>query len=176
MKASEIDKILVRYYDGVTDEAEEKELKRFFTEEDVPAHLLAQKEIFMQLGDFSEPEIPDGLECRLSAKIDEWAICEKRTLKVNRTGQTRARWVGSIAAGLFILFSVGICLYKPYSSTMQDTCVTSEEAYVQAQKALVMLSVCLNKGVAKVESLQETTGKVQESVNKQLNRINNIKL
>ena len=88
MKASEIDKILVRYYDGVTDEAEEKELKRFFTEEDVPAHLLAQKEIFMQLGDFSEPEIPDGLECRLSAKIDEWAICEKRTLKVNRTGQT----------------------------------------------------------------------------------------
>ena len=43
MKASEIDKILVRYYDGVTDEAEEKELKRFFTEEDVPAHLLARK-------------------------------------------------------------------------------------------------------------------------------------
>ena len=77
MKASEIDKILVRYYDGVTDEAEEKELKRFFTEEDVPAHLLAQKEIFMQLGDFSEPEITDGLAFRLSATIHEWAICEK---------------------------------------------------------------------------------------------------
>ena len=39
---------MTRYYDGETSETEEKELKRFFTEEDVPAHLLAEKEIFMQ--------------------------------------------------------------------------------------------------------------------------------
>ena len=41
MKVNEIERLLTRYYDGETSETEEKELKRFFTEEDVPAHLLA---------------------------------------------------------------------------------------------------------------------------------------
>ena len=44
MKVNEIERLLTRYYDGETSETEEKELKRFFTEEDVPAHLLAEKE------------------------------------------------------------------------------------------------------------------------------------
>ena len=44
MKVNEIERLLARYYDGETSDTEEKELKRFFTEEDVPAHLLAEKE------------------------------------------------------------------------------------------------------------------------------------
>ena len=38
MKVNEIERLLARYYDGETSDTEEKELKRFFTEEDVPAH------------------------------------------------------------------------------------------------------------------------------------------
>lgn len=60
-------------------------------------------------------------------------------------------------------------------SAPQDTCATPEEAYAQAQKALIMLSSSLNKGIEKVESVQEATGKIQENVNEQLNRLNNIK-
>ena len=56
MKVNEIERLLTRYYDGETSETEEKELKRFFTEEDVPAHLLAEKEIFMQLAAQPAPE------------------------------------------------------------------------------------------------------------------------
>ena len=61
MKVNEIERLLARYYDGETSETEEKELKRFFTEEDVPAHLLAEKEIFMQLAAHLAPEIPEGV-------------------------------------------------------------------------------------------------------------------
>ena len=43
MKVNEIEQLLVRYYDGETNEAEEKELKKFFAQEDIPAHLLARK-------------------------------------------------------------------------------------------------------------------------------------
>lgn len=43
MKVNEIEQLLVRYYDGETNEAEEKELKKFFAQEDIPAHLLAEK-------------------------------------------------------------------------------------------------------------------------------------
>ena len=177
MKVNEIEELLVRYYDGETDEAEERELKRFFAEADVPAHLLAEKEIFMQLAEHPAPEIPEGLEQALSRKIDEWDTHEKRKLKVKKHTRTlRLQWAGSIAAGLLILFSVGGYLYKPYTApTPQDTCATPEEAYAQAQKALVMLSGSLNKGIKKMESVHETTEKIQENVNQQLNRINSIK-
>ena len=47
MKVNEIEELLVRYYDGETNEAEEKELKEFFAQADVPAHLLAEKRLFM---------------------------------------------------------------------------------------------------------------------------------
>ena len=175
MKVNEIERLLARYYDGETSETEEKELKRFFTEEDVPAHLLAEKEIFMQLAAHLAPEIPEGLESRLSRKIDEWDTGERRTLKIKKHTRTlRLQWIGSIAASLLILLSVGLYLYKPYPAP-QDTCATPEEAYVQAQKALIMLSSSLNKGIEKVESVQEATGKIQENVNEQLNRLNNIK-
>ncbi|MCD7925407.1 MAG: hypothetical protein LUI85_12245 [Bacteroides sp.] len=192
MKVNDIEKLLARYYDGETSEAEDRELKRFFTEEDVPAHLLAEKEIFMQLNaaahssdsgiatrteESEAPPIPEGLESRLSGMIDEWDTRERRVLKVKKHTHTlRLQWIGSIAASLLILFSVGMYLYKPYTPpTPQDTCATPEEAYAQAQKALIMLSTGLNKGVETVETVQETTTKIQENVNEQLNRINNIK-
>lgn len=83
------------------------------------------------------------------------------------------QWLGSIAASLLLLFSVGMYLYKP--SAPKDTCATPEEAYMQAQKALVMLSSRLNKGMEEVETVQEATGKIRENVYEQLNRINNTK-
>lgn len=181
MKVNEIEKLLARYYDGETGEAEEKELKRFFsTTDDIPAHLLAEKKIFMQLNaacPSEETETPEGMESKLSSLIDKWDTHERRTLKVKKHTRTlRLQWMANIAAGLLILFSVGIYLYKPYTvSTPQDTCATPEEAYAQAQKALIMLSTGLNKGIEKIESVQEATEKIQENVNEQLNRINNIK-
>ncbi len=109
MKVNEIERLLARYYDGETSETEEKELKRFFTEEDVPAHLLAEKEIFMQLAAQPAPEIPEGLESRLSRKIDQWDTGERRTLKIKKHTRTlRLQWIGSIAASLLILLSIGL--------------------------------------------------------------------
>ena len=106
--------------------------------------------------------------------IDAWDMSEKRALKVKkRTRIIRLQWLGSIAASLLLLFSVGMYLYKP--SAPKDTCSTPEEAYMQAQKALVMLSSRLNKGMEEVETVQEATGKIRENVYEQLNRINNTK-
>ena len=48
MKPADIEDLLTRYYEGVTSEAEEKELKRFFMEEEVSEDLLAEKELFLQ--------------------------------------------------------------------------------------------------------------------------------
>ena len=48
MNADRINQLLERYYNAETTEAEEKELKRFFAEEEVPAHLLGEKEYMGQ--------------------------------------------------------------------------------------------------------------------------------
>ena len=144
---SHIEALLERYYDAQTSEAEEQRLKDFFLHEEVPAHLQAEKEMFLQL---QATEVPEGLEERLSQSIDRWG-------KKHRT--LRLQWIGSIAASLLLLFGAGWYLQEP---PRKDTCATPEEAYAEAQKALVMFSTALNKGMKQMDALHETTERVEK--------------
>ena len=144
---SHIEALLERYYDAQTSEAEEKQLKDFFFHEEVPPHLQAEKEIFLQL---QASEVPEGLEERLSQSIDRWS-------KKNRT--IRLQWIGSIAASLLLLFGAGWYLQEP---PRKDTCATPEEAYMEAQKALVLFSTALNKGMKQMDVLHETTERMEK--------------
>ena len=144
---SHIEALLERYYDAQTSEAEEQRLKDFFLHEEVPAHLQAEKEMFLQL---QATDVPEGLEKRLSQSIDRWG-------KKHRT--LRLQWIGSIAASLLLLFGAGWYLQEP---PRKDTCATPEEAYMEAQKALVLFSTALNKGMKQMDVLQETTERVEK--------------
>ena len=144
---SHIEALLERYYDAQTSEAEEQRLKDFFLHEEVPAHLQAEKEMFLQL---QATNVPEGLEERLSQSIDRWG-------KKHRT--LRLQWIGSIAASLLLLFGAGWYLQEP---PRKDTCATPEEAYMEAQKALVLFSTALNKGMKQMDVLQETTERVEK--------------
>ncbi len=167
MNVHEIERLLARYYDGQTNEAEERQLKRFFAEADVPGHLQREKEILLALQAEAE-DVPDGLEERLSRCIDEWETRERRTLTVQKHHRLRRlQWIGSIAASVLILFSVGLFLDRP--STPKDTCTTPEEAYIHAQRALTLLSTNLNRGMDELRTVQLTTERIQKQVNNQLN-------
>ena len=144
---SHIEALLERYYDAQTSEAEEQRLKDFFLHEEVPAHLQAEKEMFLQL---QATDVPEGLEERLSQSIDRWG-------KKHRT--LRLQWIGSIAASLLLLFGAGWYLQEP---PRKDTCATPEEAYAEAQKALVMFSTALNKGMRQMDALHETTERMEK--------------
>ena len=144
---SHIEALLERYYDAQTSEAEEQRLKDFFLHEEVPAHLQAEKEMFLQL---QATDVPEGLEERLSQSIDRWS-------KKHRT--LRLQWIGSIAASLLLLFGAGWYLQEP---PRKDTCATPEEAYMEAQKALVLFSTALNKGMKQMDVLQETTERMEK--------------
>lgn len=162
---SHIEDLLERYYNAQTSEAEERRLKDFFLHEEVPAHLQAEKEMFMQL---LASDVPEGLEGRLEQSIDRWEMQERHTVKKHRT--ILLRWVGSIAASFLLLFGVGWYLQD---SPRRDTCATPEEAYAEAQKALVMFSVALNKGMDQMDIIQETAGKAERNFYEQLNKLNN---
>ena len=144
---SHIEALLERYYDAQTSEAEEQRLKDFFLHEEVPVHLQAEKEMFLQL---QATDVPEELEERLSQSIDRWD-------KKHRT--LRLQWIGSIAASLLLLFGAGWYLQEP---PRKDTCATPEEAYAEAQRALVMFSTALNKGMKQMDALHETTERVEK--------------
>ncbi|MBQ8240039.1 MAG: hypothetical protein IJZ38_04280, partial [Bacteroides sp.] len=72
----------------------------------------------------------------------------------------RLQWIGSIAASLLLLFGAG--WYLQDDTPRKDTCATPEEAYAEAQKALVMFSTALNKGMKQMDALHETTERVEK--------------
>ena len=171
MNIDKIEKLLERYYDAQTTETEEQELKRFFAHGDVPVHLLAERELFLQLQASADASVPEGLEERLSWSIDAWELREQRTRKVQRRARIiHLQWIGSVAASLLILVAFGWYMYKP-ASIRQDTCATPEETYAEAQKALAMFSTVLNKGMKQMETVHATTERVEKNIQKQFNKI-----
>jgi hypothetical protein len=166
MKISKIEELVSRYYDGTTSEEEENALRQALKEtEELPPHLVAERAFFHQL-DACRPssKVPEGLEERLKQSIDR------------RSRRLRLRWIGSIAATALLLFSVGTYLYRPLPSpALQDTYTSPQEAYAEAQKALLTLANTLNKGIESVEQMQRETAKAHAEVINQLSRINQIK-
>ena len=158
-----IEELLERYYNAQTSEAEEKQLKNFFLQEEVPVHLQAEKEMFLQL---QASDAPEGLEERLSQRIDQWSTKERRHIP------NRLQWIGSIAASLLLLFGAGWYLQESQPSAhRQDTCATPEEAYAEAQKALVLFSTALNKGMKQMNVIQKTSERVERNLQEQLNKL-----
>ena len=161
---NQIEKLLERFYNAETSEAEEQMLKDFFLNEEVPPHLQAEKEIFVQL---YTSDIPYGMEKRLGKLIDEWEVSEQKAQKKPRI--YHLQWIGSIAASLLLLIGMSWYLHQPQR---RDTCATPEEAYVHAEKALLLFSEALNKGIRPIEDM----GKTNKSIRKQIKKLNNTEL
>ena len=162
MNTERINELLERYYEALTTEAEEEELRRFFAKGDVPAHLMGERELFMQLQASAEIPVPEGLEDRLSVAIDEWAALEERP---KHSRMYRLRWISGIAASVLMVVAFSWSLYEP---ARKDTCATPEEAYMEAHDALMQFALALNKGTEQLAMVQSTTQKIEENINEYL--------
>ena len=159
-----IERLLERFYNAETSEREEQELKDFFHHEEVPRHLLAEKEMFLQL---QASDAPEGMEEHLGNLIDQWELSEQKTQKKRRI--FHLQWIGSIAASLLLVIGISLHFHEPQR---KDTCATPEEAYAHAEKALVMFSEALNKGIRPIQDMEKTN----KNIRKQINKLNNIEL
>ena len=109
-----------------------------------------------------EQALPEGLAGRLSQKIDLWEENERQARSRKRT---LFLYAASIAAAVFLAFHVApsLSLLQRDDVQMADTYSDPEEAAAAAQKALVLLSANLNKGI------KQATASTQE-----MNRIENV--
>lgn len=151
---AEIQKLLEKFYDGLTTEAEEALLKDYFLSDNVAETLSEERAIFLAMCE-SEVVVPADLASKLDRQINQWNTIERTTRKtITRNGM---RWIVGIAASILVLVAVGVFIdkheQKQLSSTEEiDTYDNPEDAYATTRKALTKFSKSLNKGLQVVEN------------------------
>jgi len=116
--------------------------------------------------------IPEGLEERLSAKIDEWEQEETKQKAQRRRLLPSALRYMAVAASVALVLGVGLHLMrqdKEVGLAEQDTYQDPLLAQQEAERALNLLAYNLNKGMGHLEKAKALSEKTEKSLNKQLN-------
>lgn len=139
--------------------------------------------------------IPEGLEERLSAKIDEWeqeekgrnseshpslledgqVVTELDSVKKQKAQRRRLlsrplRYT-AIAASIALVFGIGFHYLRPdepVNLAEQDTYQDPVKAQQEAERALNLLAANLNKGMGHLEKAKALSDKAENTLNNQL--------
>ena len=163
MDAKILEQQIERYFDAALSADEERELVRWLTVSEVPEHLEHDKQVILALHEAAASNHAEAME-RLSRKIDAWEAEEHRPIR--RALTVRLWKAASVAACAVLVVGLSLQLLRP--STPRDTFDNPEDAYTATREALLALSSALNKGTEYVGMAMETGGKVERSVNHQL--------
>ena len=149
MDRKETEKLLERFYNGITDETEEKRLTEYFCSNEVDKQLREEGEIFLALQQNKSIEIP------FERQINQWNTIESTARKTAR--KANLRWTIGICASILLLIGVGIFIDKNGNSQLSDTekldtFDNPEDAYATANKALTKFSVSINKGLKTINN------------------------
>ena len=123
----------------------------------------------MNLKALEQIPIPEGLEERLSAKIDQWEREEQKARQ--HTLMPRVLRYTAVAASLALVFGVGLHLLNndtPSNLAEQDTYQDPVLAQQEAERALNLLAYNLNKGMGHLEKAKALSDKTEKTLNKQL--------
>ena len=115
--------------------------------------------------------IPEGLEERLSAKSDEWEKEEKQQEAKHRSLFPKALRYTAAAASVVLVVGVGIHLLsqdKYMDLAEQDTYQDPMQAKMEAERALNLLAMNLNKGMGHLEKAKALSDKTEQTLNEQL--------
>ena len=121
--------------------------------------------------ELEEIPLPEGLEERLEAKIDEWERAEEQK-KAKRLMFPKPMRYAAIAACIALVFGVGYYFLSqedPVNLAEQDTYQDPVVAQREAEKALNLLAYNLNKGMGQLEKAKAISDRTETTLNKQLN-------
>ena len=177
---SNIESLLIRFYEGKTTPAEEEKLMDFFHSDDVPAEFEADRTLFLSMAELADTHIPDDIAMEINAFVGNLNDSEaeknpepaSRQLKSNVFRQEKPPktiWY-RIAAAVSLIAIVGVCIMQfqnqeSNESPFSDTCTSVEEATMQIERANSIVS----------RSLQMCKRPAQEAIQKTNSKINKIK-
>jgi hypothetical protein len=137
MELKLVEQLLEKYFQGATTIAEEKQLKAYFSSNDLAPHLVKYQSLFgyfeMQKGTQFEQKLP--------------LLPRKQRI---------VKWIG-IAASFVVLFGLATFYFYPSEPKQEDlgTFDNPEEAFAATHKALLMVSEQVNVGMESVVYLEE---------------------
>ena len=126
-----------KYFQGETTIAEEKELKAYFSSNDVAPHLAKYQSLF------------GYVERQKGTQFEQKLPLQPRK-------QNTVKWIG-IAASFVVLFGLATFYFYPSEPKHEDlgTYDNPEEAFAATHKALLMVSEQVNVGMESVVYLEE---------------------
>lgn len=145
-----IEQLLERYWQCETSLEEEQILRAFFGQEDIPAHLLQYKSLFVyQQVQKNEVKLGNDFDTKILAMV------EKPVVKACRlTPMSRFMPLFKAAAAVALIFTLGnVAQYSFFMEdnldynydTYKDTYDDPQMAYKQISSALMMVSEGINK-------------------------------
>ena len=124
----------------------------------------------LNLNALEQIPIPEGLEERLSAKIDQWEQEEQKAQR-RRLFPKALRYIAA-AASVALVIGVGYNLLNQERDRIlaeQDTYQDPIKAQQEAERALTLLAVNLNKGMGHLEKAKALSDKTEKNLYEQLN-------
>ncbi len=177
---SNIESLLIRFYDGKTTPAEEEKLMDFFRSDDVPAELEADRKLFLSMAEIADTNIPDDIATEINTfvgnlndseteKNPELASRQPKSNVFRQEKPPKTIWY-RIAAAVSLIAIVGVCIMQfqnqeSNESPFRDTCASVEEAAMQIERANSIIS----------RSIQMCKQPAQEAIQKTNSKINKIK-
>ena len=152
MEPEKIKILLERFYEGETSREEEALLRAFFSRQDVPQDLSAEKEHFRLLVQWqSDSPLDEVFDTKIMKEIST----------THKPKNTFNSWyaLAGVAASVLLLLALWMGNRQDKKSVLPGTTNNPALAYVQARTALQLVSGTLNKGVRPAsKAASEITG------------------
>jgi len=160
--------LIKKFYEGDSTPEEERYLTTYFLNEDnVDEHLKEDQQVFRLLHDI-QIQIPARVSIRLEKAI---------FLRADKTDSSRYNfakkiyyWISSAAAIVFLCIGLFFATREPSVPKMADTFSDPKEAALVAEQTLAYISAHLNNGLNKVADAEHEFEKVNQLLNKHLNK------
>lgn len=156
MDYKHIEKLLEKYWACETSIVEEKELKSFFKNSDVPNHLKETASLFQ----YFEVE---SSQKKLGTDFDEQVIQQLNEVKSYSSNAKVVHWFNNyakVAAVILVVISLSLLITKALQQEQKkvqiaDTFENPEDAFEETKKALLLISNKIGKGKSQMGKLSE---------------------
>jgi len=161
-----IEELLNKFYDGTSTQEEELQLTEYFLNEaDIDERWKDEQQLFRLLHD-KQIQVPEDVSKRLEETIMQMDVPPK-SLSLRKK---LYYWISSSAAIILLCIGLFFAIHKPSPPKMVDTFSNPEKAALVAQQTLAYMSTQLNKGLNKVSDAGQEFEKVNQILNKHLNK------
>jgi len=160
------EELLKKFYEGTSTQEEELQLTEYFLNEaDVDERRKDEQQLFRLLHD-SQIQVPETVSKRLEASILQMDAPAKSVPFRRKLYY----WISSSAALVLLCIGLFFAIRQPAYPQRVDTFSDPKEAALVAQQTLIYMSAQLNKGLDKVADADQKFEKVNQLLNKHLNK------